>query len=61
MKQKRFSETQIIQILKQAEGGIPVATLSYKIDSSIMDTWHCYLNQVNLIEGVNGRLKISFN
>ena len=38
MKQKRFSETQIIQILKQEKGGIPVATLSYKIDSSIMDT-----------------------
>ena len=27
MKQKRFSETQIMQILKQAEGGIPVAAL----------------------------------
>ena len=27
MKQKRFSETQIMQILKQAEGGVPVAEL----------------------------------
>lgn len=27
MKQKRFSETQIMQILKQAEGGVPVAQL----------------------------------
>lgn len=27
MKQKRFTETQIMQILKQAEGGIPVAEL----------------------------------
>jgi putative transposase len=27
MKQKRFSETQIMQILKQAEGGFPVAEL----------------------------------
>jgi len=25
MKQRRFSETQIMQILKQAEGGVPVA------------------------------------
>lgn len=27
MKQKRFTETQIMQILKQAEGGVPVAEL----------------------------------
>lgn len=27
MKQKRFTETQIMQILKQAEGGMPVAEL----------------------------------
>lgn len=27
MKQKRFSETQIMQILKQAEGGVPVSEL----------------------------------
>jgi len=27
MKQKRFSETQIMQILKHAEGGVPVARL----------------------------------
>ena len=27
MKQKRFSETQIMQILKQAEGGVPVIDL----------------------------------
>ena len=27
MKQKRFSETQIMQILKQAESGVPVAEL----------------------------------
>ena len=27
MKQKRFSETQIMQILKQAEGGVPVMDL----------------------------------
>lgn len=27
MKQRRFSETQIMQILKQAEGGVPVAEL----------------------------------
>jgi putative transposase len=27
MKQKRFSETQIMQILNQAEGGVPVAEL----------------------------------
>lgn len=27
MKQKRFTETQIIQILKQAEGGVPVPEL----------------------------------
>ena len=27
MKQKRFTEIQIMQILKQAEGGVPVAEL----------------------------------
>ena len=27
MKQKRFTETQIMQILKQAESGVPVAEL----------------------------------
>jgi hypothetical protein len=27
MKQTRFSETQIMQILKQAEGGVPVGEL----------------------------------
>lgn len=27
MKQKRFTETQIMQILKQADGGVPVAEL----------------------------------
>ena len=27
MKRKRFTETQIMQILKQAEGGVPVAEL----------------------------------
>lgn len=27
MKQKRFSETEIMQILKQAEGGVPVRDL----------------------------------
>ena len=27
MKQKRFSETEIMQILKQAEGGVPVPEL----------------------------------
>lgn len=34
MKQKRFTETQIMQILKQAEGGVPVEELCREHDMS---------------------------
>lgn len=41
MKQKRFSETQIMQILKQAEGGVPVAELcrEYGMSSASFYKW----------------------
>lgn len=43
MKQKRFTETQIMQILKQAEGGVPVAELcrEHGMSSASFYKWRC--------------------
>ena len=42
MKKQQFSESQIMQILKQAEGGIPVTDLcqEYGMSTAIFYKWH---------------------
>ena len=40
MKKQRFTESQIMQILKQAEGGIPVADLCREYGTASFYKWH---------------------
>jgi len=67
MKQKRFTETQIMQILKQAEGGVPVAELcrEHGMSSASFYKWRSkyggmdasMISQMKAIAQENQRLK----
>jgi len=67
MKQSKFSETQIVNILKEAEAGIPVAELSRKhgFSQSAFYKWKAKysgmdasaLKQLKELEEENRRLK----
>lgn len=67
MKQKRFTETQIMQILKQAEGGEPVAHLcrEHGMSSASFYKWRSkyggmdasLLSQMKAMAQENQRLK----
>lgn len=67
MKKKRFSETQIIKILKEAESGIPLDDLvrQYSFGKSTFYTWKAKyggmessdLNRLKELEAENRRLK----
>jgi len=67
MKRKRFSESQIIRILKEAEGGRPVPDLcrEYGMSSASFYKWRSkyggmdasQLSRVKELEAENARLK----
>lgn len=67
MKQKRFTEAQIMQILKQAEGGIPVAELcrEHSMSSASFYKWRSkyggmdasMISQMKAMSQENQRLK----
>ncbi|WP_170974382.1 hypothetical protein [Citrobacter sp. wls619] len=48
MKKSRFTDSQIMSILKQVEAGMPVAEAAYQRGTlwpkrvSLMDDWSCY-------------------
>ena len=67
MKRSRFSETQIIQILKEAEGGLPVVELGrkYGVSEQTVYRWKSKygglevseLKRLKQLEDENRRLK----
>jgi putative transposase len=67
MKQKRFSETQIMRILKQAESGVPVAELcrEHGMSSASFYKWRSkyggmdasMISQMKVMAQENQRLK----
>ena len=70
MKKKRFSETQIINILKKVEAGIPVKELAreYGVSQSTLYNWKAKyggmdsseLSRLKELEEENRRLKAMF-
>jgi len=70
MKQSRFSESQILAILRQAEGGVPVGQLcrEHGMSSASFYKWRAkyggmdasMISQMKTIEDENRRLKKMF-
>jgi putative transposase len=70
MKQSRFSEPQILAILRQAEGGVPVAQLcrEHGMSSASFYKWRAkyggmdasMISQMKTVEDENRRLKKMF-